>query len=65
MRRITINEHNLVSVDVVDDIVEICTMEPSGAHAIVSINKAAWDQICKRVIEDMPEGASLGEEVEQ
>ncbi|MBA7524832.1 hypothetical protein ES705_16976 [subsurface metagenome] len=64
MRRITINEHNLVSVDVIDEVIEICTREPSGADAIVSINKAAWDEICDRVIGELERGASPGEVVE-
>ncbi len=65
MRRITINEHNLVSVDFIDGVVEICTREPSGADAIVRITPAAWDTICIKVIEVLERGVSLGEEVEQ
>ncbi|MBA7531437.1 hypothetical protein ES705_23650 [subsurface metagenome] len=64
MRRITINEHNLMSVDVVDEIIEICTREPSGADAIVSITQVAWDEICEKVINGVDKRASRGEEVE-
>jgi len=64
MRRITINEHNIESVDVIDDVVEICTREPSGANALVSINQEAWEKICEGVIDEMERGASPEEEVE-
>ena len=63
MRRITINEHNIESVDVIDDVVEICTREPSGANVLVSITQAAWDKICEGKIEGMERGVSPGEPV--
>ncbi len=64
MRRITINEHNLVSVDLIDDVVEICVRESSGWEALVSINQEAWEKICEGVIDEMERGASPEEEVE-
>lgn len=62
MRRITINERNIESVNVIDDVVEICVRESSGWEVLVYINQEAWDEICKGKIEGMERGASTGEQ---
>ncbi|MBA7482483.1 hypothetical protein ES707_17974 [subsurface metagenome] len=64
MRGISIGEYNLKSVDVIRDVIEIWTGEPSGSQTRVRIDQAAWDKICGKVIEDMEKGATPGEEVE-
>ena len=64
MKTIVINVRNLLSVDFIDDIVEICTGESNGGNMLLKITEAAWEKICERVIEDMERGASPGEEVE-
>ena len=64
MREIIICENSLVSVDVIDDVVEICSRENDVGNVLIKMTQAAWDKICERVIEDMERGASPGEEVE-
>ncbi len=64
MKTIVINVRNLLSVDFIDDIVEICTGESNGGNMLLKITEAAWEKICERVIDEMERGASPGEEVE-
>ncbi|MBA7715834.1 hypothetical protein ES703_124892 [subsurface metagenome] len=61
---IMISENNLVSVDVIDEVVEICMMDKLAGHTLLKINMADWEEICVKVIEDMEKGASPGEDVE-
>ncbi|MBA7558143.1 hypothetical protein ES705_50933 [subsurface metagenome] len=62
MKTIVINKSNLVSIDVKDDVIDIYVRESSGANTLVRIEQVAWDKICERVIDDMSEGATLGEQ---
>ncbi|MBA7554077.1 hypothetical protein ES705_46689 [subsurface metagenome] len=64
MREIIICEHSLVSVDEIDDVIEICTRETSGGNVLLKITQEAWEKICEGVIDEMERGASPEEEVE-
>ena len=64
MRRLFIDEDSLVSVDVVDTVVEICARDYSGGNKTVRISEEAWEKISERVIENMVDGVTGGEEVE-
>ncbi|MBA7715866.1 hypothetical protein ES703_124924 [subsurface metagenome] len=64
MREIIICEINLLSVDVIDEVIEICTMDKYAGQTLLKIARAAWDDICERVIEEMKRGVSPGEGVE-
>ncbi len=64
MRRLLIDEDSLLSVDVIDTVIEICAGDYCGGNKTVRITREAWDKICKRVMEDLEERATGGEEVE-
>ncbi len=58
MREIVICEINLVSVAVIDEAIEICTMDKYAGQMLLKITKAAWVKICERVIEERKKGAA-------
>ena len=64
MREIIICEEGLESVDVIDDVVEICVMDYRSGRTLLKIALEDWNKICKRVIEEMKRGVSPGEGVE-
>ncbi|MBA7551041.1 hypothetical protein ES705_43574 [subsurface metagenome] len=63
MRETFITEFNLVSVKVIDDVIEICMRNKYDGPTLLKITQGAWNKVCERVIDDMDEGVSLGEEV--
>jgi len=64
MSEIIIRESNLFSVDVIDGVIEICTMDKHEGAMLIKIDGEAWDEICVKVVAEMERGATPEEEVE-
>jgi hypothetical protein len=64
MREKIIRVNSLLSVDVIDGEIEICTVDKHEGTMLMKIDREAWDEICERVLEEMKKGATPGEEVE-
>ncbi|MBA7479424.1 hypothetical protein ES707_14858 [subsurface metagenome] len=64
MREEIIHVSSLLSVEVIDGIIEICTVDKHEGTMLMKIDGEAWDEICVKVVAEMERGATPEEEVE-